>query len=66
MAWILFAQMYCINNIYLDILRWMDMQRPPGYKMIFMLNSAEHKICPANKSQITNNCKFFLATHSWT
>ena len=25
-----------------------------------MLNSAEHEICPANKSQITNNCKFFL------
>ena len=26
-----------------------------------MLNSAEHEICPANKSQITDNCKFFLA-----
>ena len=26
-----------------------------------MLNSAEHEICLANKSQITNNCKFFLA-----
>ena len=25
-----------------------------------MLNSAEHEICPANKSQITNNSKFFL------
>ena len=30
-----------------------------------MLNSAEHEICPANKSQITNNCKFFLAKYSW-
>ena len=29
--------------------------------MIFsMLNSAEREICPANKSQITNNCKFCL------
>ena len=28
-----------------------------------MLNSAEHEICPSNKSQITNNCKFFLAKH---
>ena len=25
-----------------------------------MLNSAEHEICPANKSQITNNSKFFI------
>ena len=24
-----------------------------------MFNSAEHKICPANKSQIANNCKCF-------
>ena len=31
----------------------------------FLLNSAEHEICPANKSQITNNCKFFLAKQSW-
>ena len=23
-----------------------------------MLNSAEHEFCPANKSQITNNCNF--------
>ena len=38
--------------------------RPRGYKTFFMLNSAEHEICPANKSQITNNCKFFLAKHS--
>ena len=32
-----------------------------GYKTFFMLNSAEHEICPLNKSQITNNSKFFLA-----
>ena len=25
-----------------------------------MLNSAEHEICPANKSQITINSKFLL------
>ena len=30
----------------------------------FMLNSTEHEICPANKSQITNDFKFFLAKHS--
>ena len=29
----------------------------------FVLNSAELEICPANKSQITNNCKFH-AKHS--
>ena len=37
---------------------------PQGYKTFFMLNSAEHEFCPANKSQITNNCKFFLDKHS--
>ena len=26
---------------------------------------AEHEFCPTNKSQITNNIKFFLAKHSW-
>ena len=26
-----------------------------------MLNSAEHEICPAYKSQIINNCIFFRA-----
>ena len=35
-----------------------------GYKTFFMLNSAEQEISPANKSQITNNCNFFLAKHS--
>ena len=39
--------------------------RARGYKTFFMLNSAEHEICPANKSHITNNCKFFLSEHSW-
>ena len=39
--------------------------RHQGYKAFSMLNSAEHKICPANKSQITNNSKFFGAEHSW-
>ena len=31
-----------------------------GYKTSFILNSAEHETSPANKSQITINCKFFL------
>ena len=38
--------------------------RPRGYNFFFMLNSTEHEILPADKSQITNNCKFFLAKHS--
>ena len=33
----------------------------PRLQTLFMLNSAEHEIFPANKSQITNNCKFFSA-----
>ena len=37
---------------------------PQDHKTFFMLNSAEHEICPANKSQIANNCKLFLAKHS--
>ena len=37
---------------------------PQGYKTFFMLNSTEHEICSANKFQITNNCKFFLAKQS--
>ena len=32
----------------------------------FMLNSAEHEICPAIKSQIIVTCKCFLAKHSCT
>ena len=36
----------------------------PGPEVI-KLNWAEHEICLANKSQISNNCKFFLAKHSW-
>ena len=35
------------------------------YKTFFMLNSAEHEIFPASKSEITNNGKFFLAKYSW-
>ena len=38
--------------------------KPRGHKTFFMLNSAEHEICPAYKSHITNNCKFYLAKHS--
>ena len=38
--------------------------RPHGYKTVFMLKSAKHEFFPANKSQITNSFKFFLAKHS--
>ena len=34
---------------------------PEVIKLCFMLNSAEHDFFHANKSQITNNAKFFLA-----
>ena len=38
------------------------MQTPgPDVINIFSLNSAEHEFFPNNKSQITNNCKVFLA-----
>ena len=36
-----------------------------SYKTSFMLNLTEHEIFHANKSQITNNAKFFFAKHSW-
>ena len=39
--------------------------RPRGYKTFFVLKSAEHEICPANKSQISNSCNFFLDRYSW-
>ena len=29
----------------------------------YLLNITEHEICPANKSQIINNCKFLLAKY---
>ena len=32
--------------------------------LFFMLNSAEHENCSANKYQITDNCKFSFAKHS--
>ena len=37
---------------------------PDVIKLFFMLNSAEYEIVYANKSQITNNVKLFLAKHS--
>ena len=37
-----------------------EMLKSEVIKLFFALSSAEHEICPANKSQITNNCKFFL------
>ena len=38
---------------------------PEVIKLFFMLNSAEHEIFHADKSQITNNAKLFLAEHNW-
>ena len=37
---------------------------PNDDKTFFMLNSVEHEFYPANKSQITKPCKFFLAKYS--
>ena len=51
---------HTLARLYLrELDQWQTVIRPRGYKKIFMLNSAEHEICPANKSQITNNGKFF-------
>ena len=37
----------------------------PGPEVIRLFScSTEHELCLANKSQITNNCKFFLAKNS--
>ena len=44
-------------------IHWFDWSQ--GYKTFFMLNSAEHEICPAKKLQNTDICSFFLAKHSW-
>ena len=38
--------------------------RSRGNKTFFMLNSAEHEICPANKSQITYNANSFFQNMS--
>ena len=40
-----------------------NVSRPQGYKTFFILK-AEHEMFHANKSQITNNVKFFLDKHS--
>ena len=37
---------------------------PECYRSFFMLNSAEYAIFSSHKSQINNNCKFFLAKQS--
>ena len=58
----------CANvQSYLN-LRWtymLDCTFPGPEVIFFMLNSAEHEVCPANEFQIVNNCKFFLAKHCW-
>ena len=38
---------------------------PEVIKLFFMLNSAEHEICLANKSQITSNFKFYFTKQTW-
>ena len=48
----------------IEVIRRICAVWPRGYKTFFMLNSTEHEMFHANKSQITNNCKFFLAKHS--
>ena len=45
----------------------MNLALAPRLQNLFhaqLLNSAEHEICPANESEITNNCNIFLAKHS--
>ena len=53
------------NNFSFSYKRSKDQDQAPRYKTFFMLNSAEHEIFSAYKSQIPtfvyNNCKFFLA-----
>ena len=46
------------ENIPISLQTW-----PRVYKTFFMLNATEHELFHANKSQITDNCKFFLAKH---
>ena len=36
---------------------------PEVTKFVFIFNSVEHEICPADKSKITNKCKLFLSKH---
>ena len=61
-SFFIFGQTGRANSVTLQI-------RPRDYKsfffffFFFVLNPAELEICPASKSQITNNCKFFLAKH---
>ena len=60
--------LYMPKDTFLHGIAWLTqlliikITRPRGYKTFF--NSAEHEICPANKIQITNFSKFFLAKHS--
>ena len=49
---------YDAKFLHADNEDWSD---PRGYKTVFMFNSAEHEICPADKSQITNTSKVFVA-----
>ena len=40
----------CVRILRVKTIRAMHQFRPRGYKTVFMLNSAEHEICPANKN----------------
>ena len=39
---------------------------PEVIKHFCMHNWAEHEVCQANKSQMNNNCQFFLTKYSWS
>ena len=53
----------CIDNLELKQAPYREFWSR-GY-VFLKLNSADYEICPANKSQINENCNFFLAKHSW-
>ena len=60
-----FSRVFIALKLHLDGYESLDQ---PGPKVIkfssIMPKSAAHEIRPAYKSQITNNCKFFLAKRS--
>ena len=51
----MFVSLYILISIHSPIHAW-----PRVYKTFFLLNSAQHETCSANKSQITYNRKFYL------
>ena len=45
--------------------RLIESSGPEVKLFFFKFNSGDYGICPANKSQISDNGNFFLAKHSW-